>query len=329
MHHSHAVVACALLGLTLACSEKRGGTETAPTSSDPPAAAATAGVVMEDRQPALLSQVGEVGLPPAAAPSSWKAGWRLAPGASWRYGYLQQIKAEMDGKSAGRAKQGMEVRGTLVVSATSDGAADVELTDARSTVTMAMPGQPEQKVEEALPAKKYAGLLTTTSAPKQPEDPLVYAILAVPAKPTAVGEKVTQELAMPIDGPEGTLTAEGTATWTLQGFVRCGEHTCAHYAHDVDIGRLTPPAGAKGSYGARARAIGWTLVDVDDGALYRHKSATHLRLMANVPAGAGSASPHGAASQPAAASEPRVMDMTQEHFHELVRQLPASEAKAE
>lgn len=321
-------LAVALSALAVACSKPADAP--APVEAvEAVASTGPVGVVVEERQPALLSEVGEVGLPPAEAPASWQAGWRLKPGASWRYGYQQRITAEMDGAAAGKVKQGMEVRGTLVVSATSESVADVELTEAKSILTMAMPGGPEQKVEEPLPAKKYAGLLTTTNAPEQPEDPLVYAILAVPATPSAVGEAVTQPLAMPIDGPEGTLRAEGTATWTLKGFVKCGAHTCAHYTHDVDIAKLTPPEGAKGSYGARARAIGWTLVDVDDGALYRHKSATHLRLAANVPAGTASASPHGAASQPATPAQPQVMDMTQEHFHELVRALPAAEAPAE
>lgn len=325
MHHRalRPLAVAALLALPLGCTEDQQANDPAAAAPLPEGAAganaASNGVVMDERAPAMLSDVGEVGLPPAEAPSSWTAGWRLAPGAAWKLDYLQRITAEMDGQALGQARQGMEVRGTLVVSATSDSVADVELTDAKAVVTMTLPGQPEQKREDAIPPKKYAGLLTTSTAPQQPEDPLVYAILAVPSRPTAVGEKVSQALSMPIDAPEGTITAAGTASWTLRGFVKCGEHTCAHYEHDVDIAKLTLPEGAKGSYGARAKAVGWTLVDVDDGVVYRHKSATHLRLKAAVPADvAKAASPHSPASQPAT-GEAKTMDMTQEHFHELVR----------
>lgn len=311
----------ALAVLALGCSDKAQQAGASP-SEKPESAAAARGVVIDAREPAMLSSVGQVDLPPAEPPASWTAGWRLTPDASWKLGYLQRITAEMDGQALGPSKQAMEVRGTLVVSATSESVADVELTDAGSVMTVDTPGQPEQKVEQPIPSQKYAGLLTTGSAQEAPEDPLVYAILAVPSRPSAIGEKVSQRLTMPVDAPEGTLTAEGTATWTLEGFVQCGQHTCAHYSHEVNIDQLKLPEGVKGSYGAHAKATGWTLMDIDDGALYRHRSATQLRLKAEVPADvARAASPHGApASQPAKPAPPKRMDMTQEHFHELVRQ---------
>ncbi len=321
------VVLSVALSSSLGCSDK-GGADTPPATGSAEAApgsdAPAQGVAISAAEPAMLSKVGEVGLPPAEAPSSWSAGWQLTPGTPVRYSYLQQITAEMAGQAASPSKQGMEVSGTLVVTPTSATAADIELTDARSVVTAQIEGQPEQRMEQPLPPKKYGALLSTTNAPVQPEDPLLFAILAVPQEPSAVGEKISKQLTMPIDGPEGELTAAGTATWTLRGFVQCGEHTCAHYSHDVDIAKLSLPPGAKGSYGARARAIGWTLVDVDDHALYRHKSATHLRLQAEVPATSAAGS-HGAASQPA---KPQSMDMAQEHFHELVRQAPAAQEAA-
>lgn len=310
----------ALVALPLACTEKSKeptpAAEAAPSPSAP-----SAGLVMEDRAPRLLSEVGEVDLPPAEAPSSWTAGWRLTPGVTWKGSYRQRIQAELEGQALGDSRRGMEVLGTLFVTPTSEGVADVGLTDARSVMVVDMPGLEERKIEQEVPPKTYVGLLKTGSADEAPEDPLVYAMLAVPSRPSAVGEKVSQRLTMPIDVPEGTLTAEGTATWTLQGFVRCGEHTCAHYAHDVDIQKLTLPEGAKGSYGARAKAIGWTLVDIDEGSIWRHKSATHLRIKAEVSAELVKAmSPHASAASAADDGEPKRMDMAQEHLHEIVRE---------
>lgn len=316
-------LACALVvWLSAACSEK--APDPAPAAAEP--AAPTAATPPSDTPaassaPAMLSQVGDVDLPKADAPASWKAGWQLKPSGKWEYAYTQQIEARMAGNTAPKLKQGMEVKGTLVVAAQNDSVADVELVNASSIVTSQPPGQTEQKREQALEPKKYGALLNTTADPPSSEDPLMYAILSVPQQPSAVGEPVTEALSMPVDAPEGTLTVEGTATWTLRGFVKCGEHTCAHYAHNVDISKLTVPEGVKGSYGAHAKAVGWTLFDVDDGALYQHKSATRLHLKAEVPAlaGAPESSAHGAASQPAAAAEPAMMDMTQEHFHEVTR----------
>lgn len=316
-------LACALVvWLSAACSEK--APDAAPVAPDP--AAPTAATPPSDTPaasspPAMLSKVGDVDLPKADPPASWKAGWQLKASGKWEYAYTQQIQAQMAGNTAPKQKQGMEVKGTLVIAAQNDTVADVELTNANSIVTMQPPGQTEQKREQALEPKKYGALLNTTTDAPSSEDPLMYAILSVPQQATAVGESVTKALSMPVDAPEGTLTAEGTATWTLRGFVKCGEHTCAHYAHDVDISKLTVPEAAKGTYGAHAKAVGWTLFDVDDGSLYQHKSATRLHLKAEVPAHAGASegSGHGAASQPAAAAEPAKMDMTQEHFHEVTR----------
>lgn len=314
-----ALAALAVLPLSgLSCAEKAEKRSALAPEAASAGAASSGEVPPEQRMPKLLAQLEDVDLPPTEAPSSWTAGWRLMPGTSWKLSYRQRITAEMDGQALGQAQEGVEIRGTLIVSGSGEGVGDVELTNARSILSVEMPGHAPQKVEQEIPPMKYVGLLQAGKVEEAPDDPLVYAILSVPSRPSAIGEKVSQRLAMPIDSPEGPLTVEGTAAWTLKGFVKCGEHTCASYEHDVELGKLTLPEGAKGAYGARAKALGWTLVDIDDGALYRHQSATHLWLKADVPAEAAkAASPHGAAG---GAGEPKRMDMTQEHFHEIVRE---------
>lgn len=301
-----------VLTLPAACKEEADKPADPAPAAEAPAAQAPAAAAPV-AAPAMMDQVGEVSLPKVDPPSSWQAGWQLEPGKNASYAYHQIMK--MGGGANGGPNQHMDVTGTLLIQPTAPDAADVELTNVKGVMTMKPPGMEEQKMEQDLGTKRYAGLLKTgAAAVDQPEDPLVWAILSVPREPTPVGKPVTQPLSMPVDAPEGTLTAEGEATWTLQGFVKCGEHTCAHYSHDVDINKLSAPPGVRGTYSARAKATGWTLFDVDDRALFQHKSATHLRLAADIPP---PPQPEGAASQPA---EPATMDMTQEHFHEVTRQ---------
>lgn len=286
--------------------------EPAPTTS--PAAEVAKDVpdtplspVASPMMPAMLSRVTEPALPLADEPAGWSAGWRLNGGKSWNYRYSQ----EMHLGGAVASAQRMQVDGVLKVSATSPQRADVELTEGTARVFADDVAQAGAERQQPLEPQRYVGLLRQEEGRAEPEDALVWAMLSFPERPTPVGMPVTRAVTMPVQGAEGALRTSGTATWTLLSFVRCAEHICALYRHDLNIADLTVPAGMRGSYRAGARSLGFTLVDINDGALQLHRSATTLQVHAEVPA--------GVFIDGLPLERPERLDMVQEHLHEVTR----------
>jgi hypothetical protein len=295
--------------------------EAAPEAGKAPA---TATVLKSDGQPALAGEVGTPALPPAESPpASFDGRWDLSAGKSWSYSYTQRMQMGSDAEQPGTHKgdvpdQKSVVSGTLQVKVGEAGVADVVLGHTKIQQTVEIPGQKPMEREQELPARTYAGLLTAEPSSEPSEDPLVAALLSVPHKPIAVGAEERELVKMPFEADGKQLFARGELVSKLVGFVRCGEHTCAHLARSLHISDMEIPEGMQGSFDADVRAAGFTLFDVEDGSVFRHKSATRIELKAE------SKAPAAPASQPAvtppAPAAPRKMHMIQDHLHELVRQ---------
>ncbi|MFZ9888307.1 MAG: hypothetical protein ACO3JL_12465 [Myxococcota bacterium] len=257
--------------------------------------------------PSLLSRVTEPELPLVDPPSEWRAGWRLNGGNTWSYRYVQEM--HLGGAMA--SGQRMQVEGVLKVSATSPESADVELMAGTARVFVDGAPPAEAQREQPLEPQRYAALIRQSDHRQEPEDALVWAMLSFPERPTPIGVPVSRAVTMPVQGAEGPMQTSGTATWTLLSFVRCADHLCAVYRHDLRIADLTVPAGMRGSYRAGARSLGFTLVDITEGALHLHRSATTMQVHAEVPA--------GVPIDGVPLEQREQLEMIQEHFHEVTR----------
>jgi hypothetical protein len=286
----------------------------APAAPQPPPVQAKLIPAADLADPQMADRVGKPGLPKAsAAPERFLGRWVLKPGKTRGYRYTQEALASSKVADEERTQR-LQVTGFLTVEPKGAASADVVLQDAQATVVATNPGADPRAQEQKLEPKVYEELLRTNKQEKDPEDPLVLAMLSVPGSELGVGERTEEILRMPFHTGGTTLWAEGALTTTLVGFVACGKSTCAHLAREIDVTEVEMPEGVAGTFTVRVKSTGWTLFDLDDGSVLQHKSATHIRLGADVPAPALEGQP---SSQPA---DPAKVDMRQEHLHEILRQ---------
>ncbi len=167
---------------------------------------------------------------PGASPPSKAVSleWSFQQGQNFSYDYVHSIRNTTDDDDVE-----VDGLGTINLVPKSDGTADATIA---AKLTLKVDGH--ERIHDAPPMNIH-GIQKNGSAEKGENEnaALLAILLPLPGKPVTQGEKVTSPFVMPMNGPSGPSTTEGTSTIWLEKYVKCGLASCALLRSEISMPR--------------------------------------------------------------------------------------------